>query len=85
MDIEVIVERIALASLIPGFVWLFITMFVFRNSEIKDGKFSGWLNFWPFYDVMKESHPVGSQWGRRLTYIGVALILPWVLWIIMGY
>ena len=85
MDIEVIIERLAVASLIPGFGWLFITMFVFRNTELKAGKFNGWLNFWPFYEVMREAHPVGSQWARRLTYIAVALVLPWALWKVMRF
>ena len=84
MDIEIIVERLAVASLIPSFGLLLITMFVFQSYGLKDEKLRGWLNFWPFYKVWKEAHPVGSQWARMLTYIAIVLCLPWVLWKMMG-
>jgi len=84
MNIEVIVERVAIASLIPVIGWVFITMFVLHYSELKNGKFSGWINFWPFYKEMKEEHPIGSQWARWFTYAGFVLIIPWMVWKIIG-
>jgi len=84
MNIEVIVERIAIASLIPGVGWLLITMFVLHYSELKNGKFSGWINFWPFYKEMKETYPVGSQWARWFMYVGIALVMPWIVWNTIG-
>ena len=84
MSIEIIVERVAIALLIPGFGWLLITMFVLHYSELKNGKFSGSINFWPFYKQMKEAYPAGSQWARWFTYAGFALIVPWMVWKIIG-
>jgi len=84
MNTEGIVEGLAILTIIPGFGWLLITMFVFQNLAAKNGNKAGWLNFWPFYKAMKEAHPVGSKWARVFTYIGFVLCMPWIVWKFVG-
>ena len=79
VDMENIFERIAAASLLPGFIWLFITIHALHFSETRLGRFRGVTQFWPFYKEMRSSYPVSSRWARVLTYISTILILPWLI------
>ena len=76
---EKIFEGLAIASMLPGLIWLFITIHVLHFSELKHGRFSGWFQFWPFYSEMKDKYPESSRWARVLTYVCFALMLPWLI------
>jgi len=79
VGMEATIKALAVLSIIPSLLWLLVTMHVLHFSELKRGAFKGFFQFWPFYDEMKTNYPDSSKWARALTYISVALVLPWLL------
>jgi len=83
MDIEIILERLALASFFPGFIVLFITIHVLHFSEIKHGSNTFYfVQFWPFYKHFKTHYPEASEYARKLIYIQLTMGAPYCVWLL---
>tara|TARA_R110001592_G_scaffold353287_1_gene652023 strand:+ start:408 stop:695 length:288 start_codon:yes stop_codon:yes gene_type:complete len=84
MDIELILERLAIASLLPGVIWLFLTMHVLHFSELKHGRSPNYsYQLWFFYKHFKDNYPESSAFAKKLFYICILMIAPYCIWLLV--
>ena len=83
-DIGKLLEALAFAAILPGFIWVGVSMHVLHESNSKHGRFTGLFTLWPFDKEMKSNYPDMCRLGRFLFFTVLVLQAPWLLGMAVG-